>query len=546
MAAMTGPPVPRIDVRSISLGGNLGTGGQGSVTKVNHFRVGGQWDAVLKTYSPATVTAMRPDVLEKVIGFPRLLSSVDRRWLDEHTAWPAVIAEDEGAVCGFLMREVPPSYYFDFRTRTQGAQRKLADLAFLLNPDDYVVGSGLEVNEKDRVALLLVIAKTLSRLHALGVVVGDLSPKNILFSPGHSPDCFIIDCDTVQLRGEAVLEQVDTSDWEAPGNEPKGTVTTDSYKFGLLAIRLFARDQSSRDVSALKTFSADLGRLAEFSLHGDPARRPSPGEWIPALTATDCSPPVLPHLVSPPVVTPAQVSVPVPPLVVSAGTVSSGVQTVAAIDPDGPVRRPPRRTATAFIGLALLIIAVTAAIVAVVVTHSPSQVSASATSKTSGDTRPSSPVQQTAGPASPSWQPFQEAGLFSISLPAGWAVSSQSRTEINFTGQPPGFDVVVAWTRHPRADQYTDWLQQAAAKAQADPTYRQISIQSVSYRGYNAADWEFTNVYQGVRTHVMDRGFIVTPGHLAYAIELYGPADDWPTVFTSMWSKLVTSFQSAG
>jgi len=45
----------------------------------------------------------------------------------------------------------------------------------------------------------------------------------------------------------------------------------------------------------------------------------------------------------------------------------------------------------------------------------------------------------------------------------------------------------------------------------------------VSYRGYNAADWEFTNVYQGVLTQVIDRTFIVRPGRLAYAVELYGP-----------------------
>jgi len=45
----------------------------------------------------------------------------------------------------------------------------------------------------------------------------------------------------------------------------------------------------------------------------------------------------------------------------------------------------------------------------------------------------------------------------------------------------------------------------------------------VSYRGYNAADWEFTNMYQGQLTHVLDQGFIVTPGRLACAIELYGP-----------------------
>jgi len=105
--------------------------------------------------------------------------------------------------------------------------------------------------------------------------------------------------------------------------------------------------------------------------------------------------------------------------------------------------------------------------------------------------------------------------------------------------------VVVAWRLHPQADPLTDWRQQAAEKAAADSSYRQISIRRVSYRGYNAADWEFTNIYQGIRIRVIDRTFIVRPGQLSYAIELYGPASRWRAVYTSMWQPLVTSFQPA-
>ena len=68
----------------------------------------------------------------------------------------------------------------------------------------------------------------------------------------------------------------------------------------------------------------------------------------------------------------------------------------------------------------------------------------------------------------------------------------------------------------------------------------------VAYRGYNAADWEFINIYQGVLVHVLDRGFIVRPGQLAYAIELYGPAARWYSVHARIWGGLVRSFKPAG
>ena len=130
-------------------------------------------------------------------------------------------------------------------------------------------------------------------------------------------------------------------------------------------------------------------------------------------------------------------------------------------------------------------------------------------------------------------------------LPPGWAVASTTPGEVQFTGTPSGFVLVVARNTHPQADALADWQQQAAQKAATDSSYRQISIRRVSYRSYNAADWQFTNIYQGGRIRVIDRGFIVRPGQLSYAIELYGPASQWRAVYARIWQPLVTSFQPA-
>ena len=282
---MTTVAVPRIDIGSLGHGHDLGRGGQGRVTAVSGTLINGRWPAALKTYSHDVVHALDTISLETIVGFPGTLGNDDRDWLYENTAWPAVIAEDRGTVRGFLMRVVPASYYFDFRTQSQRTLQKLADIAFLLNSDRYVNSSGLSVTDRDRLALLENLATTLSRLHHLGVVVGDLSPKNLLFSLKGVPSCFIIDCDAMLVRGRTVLPQVQTPDWEVPPGEPIATTATDSYKFGLLAIRLFARDQSSYDQMAVAMLSAELGRLAAASQHQNPSRRPGPGTWIPGLAA---------------------------------------------------------------------------------------------------------------------------------------------------------------------------------------------------------------------------------------------------------------------
>jgi serine/threonine-protein kinase len=150
-------------------------------------------------------------------------------------------------------------------------------------------------------------------------------------------------------------------------------------------------------------------------------------------------------------------------------------------------------------------------------------------------------------PSTPRWRPYTDPSGFSVNLPAGWGVASNAPGERDFTGSPQGFTVVVAWTDTPKSDTLADWQQQAQAKAATDPGYRLISISRVTYRRYNAADWQFTDLYQdtGSRYQYLDRGFIVRQGQLAYAIELYGPASQWPAEYARIWQGLVTSFRPA-
>jgi hypothetical protein len=363
-------PTPRIDIGSLNLGDTLGSGGQGRVTAISGFLINDQWAAALKTYSSDVTDHLDAGVLETIVGFPAQLAPHDLRWLHENTAWPAAVAEDTGTVCGFLMRTVPAAYYFDFQTQTQGTRRKPADMAFLLNTDDYVRRSGLAVSEQDRFALLGSLAAALSRLHALDVVIGDFSPKNMLFALKPMPSCFLIDCDAVRLHGQTVLDQTDTPDWEIPDSEPKATPATDAYKFGLLAIRLFARDQSSYDRRPLAAISPELGRLAELSQHSNPAQRPAPGTWIAALDAAafSASPATATATSVPAAMKPSRISVPIPTV-----SQSTGQPTRAAAPAAAPAAPPRRGRAATLIAACVIVL-----LVIVVAVHVASQPSGSA------------------------------------------------------------------------------------------------------------------------------------------------------------------------
>lgn len=282
---MTTSSVLRVDRSNLSLSQDLGRGGQGRVAAVDGFKVHASWPAAIKIYAKEQQQSADASVLEAMVALPRQLSDDDRAFLLDNTAWPAVIVQDDGALCGFLMRAVPSDFYFDFQYRTMGRQRKLADFAFLLNPEAYVRDAGLVVDDRQRLLLLQHLATLLTRLHAMDIVVGDLSPKNLIFKLTPQPRCFLIDCDASQLSGEVVLTPVETPDWKAPEGGAKASKATDAYKFGLLAVRLFAHDQSVQDVSAITAVTAELGQLATRSLQSDPQSRPAPQDWMPALDA---------------------------------------------------------------------------------------------------------------------------------------------------------------------------------------------------------------------------------------------------------------------
>jgi len=434
---MTVTPVPRLDISSLPVGDELGSGGQGRVSAVGGFLINGRWPAAVKVYSADVLDQIDPAALEEIVGLPRLLSPDDSAWLYENTAWPAAVVENAGQVCGFLMRAVPEEYYFDFQTRTRGTQAKLADMAFLLNSDQYVSGSGLSVSERDRLALLKTLAMTLSRLHALDICVGDLSPKNLLFSLAPAPHCFTLDCDAMRVRGQTVLPQIQTPDWEVPDGEATATTAADACKFGLLAIRLFARDQSSRNQSPLAAVAPELGRLAELSQDPDPLRRPVPGAWITALDATASFASTAPASGPEPAASSAPIAVLIPPV----GSAEPHLEVPLESPPVQHV--PPRRRwlkpAVAFGSIAAV---AGAAALAVSLIHSP----AAATSPPPA--RASTPVTGSAGgastPTTPAASASDEAAQINSLLNSSSASRSALVTAVNNVGTCTGLSSDVS------------------------------------------------------------------------------------------------------
>jgi hypothetical protein len=271
----------RVDARSLRLSGALGSGGQGTVYGVADRLVDDRVPAVYKEFAAVADAG----ALLRVVRFRRDLSPADAQRLDDIAAWPAAVVQRDGRIAGFLMRRAPDPFLIGLGMPS-GPTQHLAQVQLLLNDVAYRTARGLVIDDRFRLELLHDTASAIEFLHAHHVVVGDLSPANLLFSRSRRPRCFFLDCDAMRVRGISVLRQAETIDWQTPScGEPVATPATDSYKFGLLCIRLFAGDQSTRDPQVLDRAGPAVKVLAARALSRDPRRRPAMAEWREALSA---------------------------------------------------------------------------------------------------------------------------------------------------------------------------------------------------------------------------------------------------------------------
>lgn len=275
----------------------LGDGGQGVVYAVPDppGKFAGEYLAY-KEYLP-TVTS-DGDALYELVYFFDELGRTDRHdhaFLDKRLTWPIALVytgdrptrpsprDNPGTtVTGFLMQRITEEFELDSKLL---GKVKPQGMEFLLNVDGYTRSLGLDVDDARRLRLLIDLAATINRLHRHRVTVGDLSPKNVLFMLDPSPKCLLIDCDSMRLAGKDVLPQVETDDWAVP-EAAKATPASDTYKFGLIATRLFNRHQSSTDLTGLRNVSSALANLAERSRVSDPGARPPMSEWLRVLEQT--------------------------------------------------------------------------------------------------------------------------------------------------------------------------------------------------------------------------------------------------------------------
>jgi eukaryotic-like serine/threonine-protein kinase len=258
----------------------IGQGGQGVVYGAPKVKTKFAASMVYKEYKTQTragidftALAAMPALVEDSLSYAqaeRLISMA---------AWPCALVEEDGTPTGFVMPAIPEQFFIPLTT-VKGVSSTTAEFQHLLNHSSVLAARGIELDDAQRYSLLREVASELAFLHKHGVCVGDISPKNLLFSLTPHEAVYFIDCDAMRINTVSALPQVETPGWDIPSGEELATIYSDTYKLGLLALRLLAGDHDTTNPQHLPPATPDLVRqIITDTLTNPPHQRPLPEAW---------------------------------------------------------------------------------------------------------------------------------------------------------------------------------------------------------------------------------------------------------------------------
>jgi serine/threonine protein kinase len=321
-----------LDIAALGRPQPLGHGGTAVVYLVPDLRLpefpGERF--VYKKYNDKTKQVAGPALGRGLTNFVqfrgRLPANQQRAW-DARIIWPiAVVKDGNDAADGIIMRLIPDRFFHDFKKREGGVNRKPREIETLFGDNETARRKGLpDVKLITRLQLVRAIAAAYSMMHKEGVVLGDISGRNIIYDPDpRQPAIMVVDVDSARIRGNRSTfgVQPHTPNWQPPeamaasdalhraqrAKPPAPpdvqdrlhntwaiqSVKTDVYKFGLMTVRIldYGRGRAvNRDpAQARKILSYRLGpeaaKLLDASMSAQPNDRPQMREWYHLLAGT--------------------------------------------------------------------------------------------------------------------------------------------------------------------------------------------------------------------------------------------------------------------
>lgn len=256
----------------------LADGGQGKVYRAS--RMPGE---LFKRYlDPSTLNVGELKRLIRRIHVDERSERV-RETILSATAWPTCMVIEDGTYVGMMMPEAPPQF-----STSIGGRPRLKELQFLIfEPKPMWSEVGLPDPEQRR-GLALGYVRLFKALHDADIIIGDVSPRNLLWTLDPDPAVYAIDCDGFRANGyPPATPQAQTPDWVDPEQETgRASFDSDRFKLALLVIRVLLTEPKVTPVQVAadpRRQAALCGRVAELVLKVAGGERCHAVEWLRAL-----------------------------------------------------------------------------------------------------------------------------------------------------------------------------------------------------------------------------------------------------------------------
>jgi hypothetical protein len=124
------------------------------------------------------------------------------------------------------------------------------------------------------------------------------------------------------------------------------------------------------------------------------------------------------------------------------------------------------------------------------------------------------------------WRTYEDSTVkYRIRYPDSWVVVLRSETSVDLVSRDEDTFLRIEWTSDPGPSAVQGWETLAQDFAARHPGYRELRIESTTFRGFEAAEWEFTFPQDGVLRHALDLA-ILTDG-LGFALLFETSEDEW-------------------
>lgn len=210
-------------------------------------------------------------------SMPALLESLNRDLgleLLSKVGWPTRLVARQGGVCGYVT-PTPPKRFYRVGP-TSSSTGALATVESLISADTNAC------NTDDvllRYAVLAELARTMTLLHELGIVVGRIAPASILFTAAPQVGVFLTEAEGMCVRGNVPLPPGRGTHYLSPPAEEKVGPASDVHLLGLLALQLLDPTVTHPGDASSFPLPQRVEDIIAASLSESPELRPNARAW---------------------------------------------------------------------------------------------------------------------------------------------------------------------------------------------------------------------------------------------------------------------------